>query len=80
MNVNSDEHISSYAQIVHALYVECTLNLKEVEDWMDEFGCEVLECNKDKISFLFKEGPFVSKMTIFSSGRIFIDSGLDDIQ
>jgi hypothetical protein len=79
--MNSDDtHISSYAQIVHTLFAEGTLDKDEVYRWMDDFELSVLECNKNKISFLFTEGYIQSKMTIFSSGKIFVDSGYDDIQ
>ena len=78
--MKSDAHISSYAQIVHTLFVEGTLDSAEVYDWMSDMDLSVLECNSNKISFTFTEDIFITKMTIFSSGKIFVDSGLDDIQ
>jgi hypothetical protein len=78
IHVKTQEEIKTFAQIVHQYYVEETFNKDEVQDWLGELSCELHDITNNKIAFSYFDDWFPTRMTVYKSGRIKVETDLDE--
>ena len=77
INVKTHIEFKNYAQIIHLYYTENVFNKSEVELWLGEAGCEFHSITKNKIVFTYFDGFFPTRVTIYQSGNIRVETDLD---
>jgi len=78
MFVRTQNSIKEYARIVHHYFLEGTFNKEDVLEWMGEINCELTEVTDKKIVFGFFDDWYPTRMTVYKSGRIRVETDLDE--
>jgi hypothetical protein len=79
IHVKTHEELHNYAQIVHLYFSDKTFTKKEAEEWMGEVGCELNVISDSKIVFTFFDDWYPTRITVFKSGRIKVETDLDEL-
>ena len=79
IHVKTHEELKNYAQIVHLYFADKTFNKDEVVEWMGEVGCELNDLTKTKITFTFFDDWYPTRMTVYKSGRLKVETDLDEL-
>lgn len=77
--MKTHEELHNYAQIVHLYFSDKTFTKKEAEEWMGEVGCELNVISDSKIVFTFFDDWYPTRITVFKSGRIKVETDLDEL-
>ena len=77
--MKTQEEIKIYTQIVHLYFTEGVFDKDEVQDWLGELDCELHEITKNKISFSYFDDWYPTRITVFKSGRIKVETDLDEL-
>ena len=70
--------IRDYAQIVHQYYLEGTFDKSDVIDWLGEIDSELNDLTKHKITFSYFDDWYPTRMTVYKSGRVKVETDLDE--
>ena len=76
--MRTQEEIKDYTQIVHLYFTEGVFDKDEVQEWLGELDCELHEITKNKISFSYFDDWYPTRMTVYKSGRIKVETDLDE--
>lgn len=76
--MRSQNDIKEYAKIVHHYFLENTFTKGDVQEWMGEINCELTEITDRKIVFSFFDDWYPTRMTVYKSGRIKVETDLDE--
>jgi hypothetical protein len=76
--VRTQGEIKDYTQIVHLYYVEGIFTKDEVQEWLGELDCELHEITKSKIAFSYFDDWYPTRMTVYKSGRVKVETDLDE--
>lgn len=76
--MRTQAEIKTFAQIVHQYYLEGTFDKADVEEWLGELKCELAEVTDKKIVFGFFDDWYPTRMTVYKSGRIKVETDLDE--
>ncbi len=77
--MQTQEQIKNYAQIVHLYWHEGTLSEDEVKGRLGDLDCELNELTESKIVFTYFDDWYPTKMTVYKSGRVRVDTDLDEL-
>ncbi len=77
--MRTQKQIKNYSQIVHLYYSEGILSLDEVEEWMGEMNCTLNEIRDNKIVFTYMDKWYPTRMTVFKSGNVTVETDLEDL-
>jgi len=80
ISVKTQHDIQEFAKIVHLYFIEGVFDRTEVETWMGEIKCELIKITKHKIIFNFFDEYYPTRMTIYQSGRIVVETDLDSLK
>ncbi len=80
INVKSQHDIQEFAKIVHLYFIEGIFSRTEAEAWMGEIKCELVKITKHKLIFNFFDEYYPTRMTIYQSGRIVVETDLDSLK
>jgi hypothetical protein len=58
--------------------LENTFTKGDVQEWMGEINCELTEITDRKIVFSFFDDWYPTRMTVYKSGRIKVETDLDE--
>lgn len=72
--LRNPHEIQAYAQIVHLYYMEGILSKEEVKSWIEEFDLDFHKVDKYKIVFTYYDEFYPSRMTLYKSGRVIVES------
>ena len=78
IHVKAQAKIKDYAQIVHQYYLEGTFTKEDVQEWLGELDCELHDLTKYKIVFSYFDDWYPTRMTVYKSGRIKVETDLDE--
>jgi hypothetical protein len=78
IHVRTQGEIKDYTQIVHLYYVEGIFTKDEVQEWLGELDCELHEITKSKIAFSYFDDWYPTRMTVYKSGRVKVETDLDE--
>ena len=70
--------IKNYTQIVHQYYLDGTFEKSDVEEWLGEIDCELHDLTKHKIVFSYFDDWYPTRMTVYKSGRVKVETDLDE--
>ena len=70
--------IKTFTQIVHQYYLDKTFDKSDVKEWLNELNCEFVEITKHKVVFSYFDDWYPTRMTVYKSGRIKIETDLDE--
>ena len=70
--------IKKYTQIVHQYYLDGTFEKSDVEEWLGEIDCELHDLTKHKIAFSYFDDWYPTRMTVYKSGRVKVETDLDE--
>ena len=76
--MKTQAQIKTYAQIVHQYYLEGMFDKSDVQDWLGELECEFVEITKHKVVFSYFDDWYPTRMTVYKSGRIKVETDLDE--
>jgi hypothetical protein len=76
--VKTQGKIKDFAQIVHHYYLEGTFERDDVVDWLGEIDSELHDLTKHKIVFSYFDDWYPTRMTIYKSGRVKVETDLDE--
>lgn len=76
--MKTQEEIKDYTQIVHLYFTEGLFNKGEVQEWLGELECELHEITKSKIVFSYFDDWYPTRMTVYKSGRVKVETDLDE--
>jgi hypothetical protein len=76
--VKTQAEIKTFTQIVHQYYLESTFDKADVMEWLSELGCEFVEITQHKIVFSYFDDWYPTRMTVYKSGRIKVETDLDE--
>lgn len=76
--MKTQEEIKDYTQIVHLYFTEDLFNKGEVQEWLGELECELHEITKSKIVFSYFDDWYPTRMTVYKSGRVKVETDLDE--
>jgi len=79
IHVKAQEKIKNFTQIVHLYYADRTFSIDEVEDWLGEIDCTLNEINDKKIVFTYFDAWYPTRMTVYKSGRVRVETDLDEL-
>ena len=77
--VRAQKQIKDYSQIVHLYYSEGILSLDEAEEWMEKMNCTLNEIRDNKIVFTYMDEWYPTRMTVFKSGNVTVETDLEDL-
>jgi hypothetical protein len=77
--VRTQKQIKNYSQIVHLYYSGGILSLDEAEEWMGEMNCTLNEIRDNKIVFTYMDEWYPTRMTVFKSGNVTVETDLEDL-
>jgi len=77
--VRAQQEIKDYSQIVHLYYSEGTLSLEEVEEWLERMDCTLNEIGDNKIVFTYFDEYYPTRITIYKSGNVTVETDLEDL-
>lgn len=78
IRVKTQAEIKTFTQIVHQYYLESTFDKADVMEWLSELGCEFVEITQHKIVFSYFDDWYPTRMTVYKSGRIKVETDLDE--
>ena len=78
IHVKTQEEIKIFTQIVHQYYVEGVFTKDDVQEWLGELDCELCEITKSKIVFSYFDDWYPTRMTVYKSGRVKVETDLDE--
>ena len=76
--MKTQEEIRNYTQIVHLYYVEGVFTKDDVQEWLGELDYELCEITKNKIVFSYFDDWYPTRMTVYKSGRVKVETDLDE--
>jgi len=79
IRVKAQQKIKDYTQIIHLYYSDGTFSIDEVEDWLGEIDCALNEINDKKIVFTYFDSWYPTRMTVYKSGRVKVETDLDEL-
>lgn len=74
--MKTQQQIKEYATIAHLYYLEGTFTKKEVYDWMDDFGLDVIKLLKGRIEFTYSDDWYRTKMIIWKNGKVDVETDI----
>ena len=77
--MRTQKQIKNYSQIVHLYYSGGILSLDEAEEWMGEMNCTLNEIRDNKIVFTYMDEWYPTRMTVFKSGNVTVETDLEDL-
>ena len=78
IHVKNQGQIKNYTQIVHQYYLDETFEKSDVEEWLGEIDCELHDLTKHKIVFGYFDDWYPTRMTVYKSGRVKVETDLDE--
>lgn len=78
ITVEQQARIRDYAQIVHQYYLEGTFDKSDVIDWLGEIDSELTDLTKHKIVLSYFDDWYPTRMTVYKSGRVKVETDLDE--
>ena len=76
--MKTQAQIKTYAQIVHQYYLDGTFEKSDVQEWLGELECEFVEITKHKVVFSYFDDWYPTRMTVYKSGRVKVETDLDE--
>ena len=76
--MKTQAEIKVFAQIVHQYYLDGTFDKADVEEWLNEFNCIFAEITQHKVVFSYFDDWYPTRMTVYKSGRVKIETDLDE--
>ena len=78
IRVKTQAEIKIFAQIVHQYYLDGTFDKTDVKEWLSELNCEFVEVTQHKVVLGYFVDWYSSRMTVYKSGRVKVETDLDE--
>ena len=78
IRVKTQAEIKTFAQIVHQYYLDGTFDKTDVKEWLSELNCEFVEVTQHKVVFGYFDDWYPTRMTVYKSGRVKVETDLDE--
>lgn len=76
--VKTQVQIKNFAHIVHQYYLDKTFDKTDVKEWLSEIDCELHDLTQHKIVFSYFDDWYPTRMTVYKSGKIKVETDLDE--
>lgn len=76
--MRTQAEIKNFAQIVHQYYLEGTFEKSDVEEWLSELDCGLHDLTQHKVVFSYFDDWYPTRMTVYKSGRVKIETDLNE--
>lgn len=79
IRVRDQNEIVEFGRLVHAFFADETLDWWETKCYLEDFDLTLVDIDSSELCLSYQETWYPTKITIYSSGEVKVETDLDEV-